>query len=144
VAAVRRVMDAVGHPALLYVDAVSSLGSIEFRMTEWGVDLAVTGSQKGLMLPAGLGIVCASPRALDAAKSARCTRVFFDFADMQRTNADGYFPYTPALSLLYGLRTSLDMLFDEGLEQVYARHARLAEGVRQAVHAWGLDTCCRD
>jgi alanine-glyoxylate transaminase / serine-glyoxylate transaminase / serine-pyruvate transaminase len=144
IAAVRRAMDAAGHPAMLYVDAVSSLGSIEFRMTDWGVDLAVTGSQKGLMLPAGLGIVCASPRALDAGKTARCARAFFDFADMQRANADGYFPYTPALPLLYGLRTSLDMLLDEGLEHVYARHAHLAQGVRQAVDAWGLETCCRD
>jgi alanine-glyoxylate transaminase/serine-glyoxylate transaminase/serine-pyruvate transaminase len=144
IAGVRRAMDAALHPAMLYVDAVSSLGSIDFRMTEWGVDLAVTGSQKGLMLPAGLGIVCASSRALEAAKTARCARVFFDFADMQRANADGYFPYTPALSLLYGLRTSLDMMFEEGRENVYARHTRLAEGVRRAVDAWGLETCCRE
>jgi alanine-glyoxylate transaminase/serine-glyoxylate transaminase/serine-pyruvate transaminase len=141
---VRQAMDAARHPAMLYVDAVSSLGSIEFRMTDWGADLVVTGSQKGLMLPAGLGIVCASPRALEAAKSARCARAFFDFGDMQRTNADGYFPYTPALSLLYGLRAALDLMFEEGLENVFARHARLAEGVRHAVDAWGLETCCRD
>lgn len=144
IAGVRRAIDAAGHPAMLYVDAVSSLGSIEFRMTEWQCDLVVTGSQKGLMMPAGLGIVCASPRALAAGKAARCARVFFDFADMQRTNADGYFPYTPALPLLYGLRTSLDLLFEEGLAQVFARHARLAEGVRRAVAAWGLSTCCRE
>ena len=143
IAAVRRAMDAAQHPALLYVDAVSSLGSLDFRMSEWQVDLAVTGSQKGLMLPAGLGIVCASPRALDAAKSAKCKRVFFDFADMRRTNPDGYFPYTPPLPLLYGLRTSLDILFEEGLEHVFARHRRLAAGVREAVAAWGLATCCR-
>jgi alanine-glyoxylate transaminase/serine-glyoxylate transaminase/serine-pyruvate transaminase len=143
IAGVRAAMDAARHPAMLYVDAVSSLGSVELNMTEWGADLVVTGSQKGLMLPAGLGIVCASAKALEAAKSARCQRVFFDFADMQRTNADGYFPYTPALSLLYGLRSSLDMLFEEGLDEVFARHARLAEGVRQAVDAWGLATCCR-
>jgi alanine-glyoxylate transaminase/serine-glyoxylate transaminase/serine-pyruvate transaminase len=143
-AGVRRAMDRAKHPAMLYVDAVSSLASIEVKMTEWRADLVVAGSQKGLMLPAGLGIVCASPRALEAAKSAQSRRVFFDFADMQRTNADGYFPYTPALSLLYGLRASLDMLFDEGLDEVYARHARLAEGVRQAVDAWGLANCCRE
>lgn len=140
---VRRAIDTAGHPALLYVDGVSSIGSIDFRMTEWRVDLAMAGSQKGLMLPAGLGIVCASAKALAATKSAKCARVFFDFADMQRANADGYFPYTPALPLLYGLRTSLDMLFEEGLEQVYARHRRLAAGVREAVGAWGLATCCR-
>jgi alanine-glyoxylate transaminase/serine-glyoxylate transaminase/serine-pyruvate transaminase len=143
IGAVRLAMDRAAHPALLYVDAVSSLGSLDFRMSEWRVDLAVTGSQKGLMLPAGLGIVCASPRALEAAKSAKCARVFFDFADMRRTNVDGYFPYTPALPLLHGLRTALDMLFEEGLEQVFARHHRLASGVRAAVGAWGLATCCR-
>jgi len=143
IGAVRRAIDVARHPALLYVDAVSSLGSLDFRMSEWRVDLAVTGSQKGLMLPAGLGIVAASPRALEATKTAKCTRVFFDFADMRRANADGYFPYTPSLPLLYGLRTSLDMLFEEGLAQVFARHRRLASGVREAVSAWGLATCCR-
>jgi alanine-glyoxylate transaminase/serine-glyoxylate transaminase/serine-pyruvate transaminase len=144
-AGVRKAMDAAKHPALLYVDAVSSLGSVEFRMTDWGVDLAVAGSQKGLMLPAGLGIVAASPKALEAMKGAKCTRVFFDFADMKRANADGYFPYTPALPLLYGLRESLNLLLhEEGLDNVYARHVRLAEGVREAVDAWGLVTCCRD
>lgn len=143
VAAVRRAMNDAGHPALLYVDVVSSLGSIDFRMSEWGVDLAVTGSQKGLMLPAGLGIVCASEKALHAAKSAKCPRAFFDFADMQRANAGGYFPYTPALPLLYGLRESLNILFAEGLDNVIERHRRLASGVREAVAAWGLKTCCR-
>jgi alanine-glyoxylate transaminase/serine-glyoxylate transaminase/serine-pyruvate transaminase len=142
-AAVRAAMDASGHPALLYVDAVSSLGCLDFRMSEWGVDLAVTGSQKGLMLPAGLGIVLASPKALAAAKAAQCHRAFFDFADMQRSNSDGYFPYTPALPLLYGLRESLAMLFAEGLENVFARHRRLAAGVRAAVAAWGLQVCAR-
>jgi alanine-glyoxylate transaminase / serine-glyoxylate transaminase / serine-pyruvate transaminase len=143
IGAVRRAIDAARHPALLYVDAVSSLGSLEFRMSEWKVDLAVTGSQKGLMMPAGLGIVGASTRALEATKAAKCARVFFDFADMRRANAEGYFPYTPSLPLLYGLRTSLDMLFEEGLAQVFARHHRLASGVREAVAAWGLATCCR-
>jgi alanine-glyoxylate transaminase / serine-glyoxylate transaminase / serine-pyruvate transaminase len=143
VAAVRRAMDDARHPALLYVDAVSSLGSIDFRFDEWGVDLAITGSQKGLMMPAGLGIVCASPRVLEAELSARLPRVFFSFADMRRSNAEGYFPYTPALALLHGLRESLSMLFEEGLSEVFARHARLAGGVREAVKAWGLGTCCR-
>ncbi len=143
IAAVRRAMDDAKHPALLYVDAVSSLASIDFRFSEWRVDLAVTGSQKGLMMPAGLGIVCASPRAIEAEKTARLARVFFSFADMRRANVDGYFPYTPSLPLLYGLRESLAMLFEEGLPNVFARHARLASGVREAVKAWGLSTCCR-
>jgi alanine-glyoxylate transaminase/serine-glyoxylate transaminase/serine-pyruvate transaminase len=142
-AAVRCAIDAVRHPALLYADAVSSLGSLDFRMSEWRVDLAVSGSQKGLMLPAGLGIVCASPRALEAAGRAQCRRAFFDFADMRRANADGYFPYTPSLPLLYGLRESLGMLLAEGLEAVFARHRRLAAGVREAVAAWGLGLCAR-
>jgi alanine-glyoxylate transaminase/serine-glyoxylate transaminase/serine-pyruvate transaminase len=122
---------------------VSSIGSLDFRMDEWGVDLAVTGSQKGLMLPAGLGIVAASPKALARREQARCARVFFDFGDMMKANATGYFPYTPSLPLLYGLRESIDMLLEEGLEDVYARHHRLAEGVRQAVKAWGLELCAR-
>ena len=143
IAGVRRAMDEARHPALLYVDAVSSLGSIGFRFSEWRVDLAVTGSQKGLMLPAGLGIVCASPRALAAEKSASLNRVFFSFADMRKANATGYFPYTPSVPLLYGLRESLAMLFEEGLENVYSRHARFAHGVREAVAAWGLAPCCR-
>jgi alanine-glyoxylate transaminase/serine-glyoxylate transaminase/serine-pyruvate transaminase len=141
---VREAIDRAGHPALLYVDGVSSIGSLDFRMDEWGVDLAITGSQKGFMLPAGLGLVCASQRALAELPRARCPRVFFDFADMQRANATGYFPYTPALTLLYGLRESLDMLLAEGLGEVYARHRRLADGVRAAVSAWGLELCARD
>jgi alanine-glyoxylate transaminase/serine-glyoxylate transaminase/serine-pyruvate transaminase len=143
VAAVRQAMDAAKHPALLYVDGVSSIASIDFRMDEWGVDLAITGSQKGLMLPAGLGIVCASPKALAARERAKCPRVFFDFGDMITANAAGYFPYTPSLPLLYGLRASLDLLFEEGLDAVFARHHRLAEGVRAAVRAWGLKLCAK-
>jgi alanine-glyoxylate transaminase/serine-glyoxylate transaminase/serine-pyruvate transaminase len=143
VAGVRRAMDEAGHPALLYVDAVSSLGSIDLRFSEWRVDLCVTGSQKGLMMPAGLGIVCASPKAIEASRSAGLKRVFFDFADMRRANADGYFPYTPSLPLLYGLRESLAMIFEEGLAAVFHRHARLASGVRAAVEAWGLNVCSR-
>lgn len=143
IAAVRKAMDDARHPALLYVDAVSSLASIDFKMDAWGVDLAVSGSQKGLMLPAGLGIVCASDKALARTKTAQSRRVFFDFGDMQRANATGYFPYTPDLPLLHGLRESLNLIFAEGLENVFARHARLAAGVRAAVEAWGLKTCCK-
>ena len=142
-AAVRRAMDAARHPALLYVDGVSSIGAIDFRMDEWKVDLAITGSQKGLMLPPGLGLVCASPRALAAGNQAKCPRVFFDFGDMSKANATGYFPYTPSLPLLHGLRESLAMLFEEGLDNVFARHRRLADGVRAAVRAWGLKLCAR-
>lgn len=143
VGAVREAMDAANHPALLYVDGVSSIGSIDFRMDEWKVDLAVTGSQKGLMLPAGLALVCASPQALAAREHAKCPRVFFDFGDMISANASGYFPYTPALPLLFGLREALTMIFEEGLEAIYARHHRLAEGVRTAVRAWGVKLCAR-
>jgi alanine-glyoxylate transaminase/serine-glyoxylate transaminase/serine-pyruvate transaminase len=143
VAAIRKAMDAIGHPALLYVDGVSSVACIDFRMDEWGVDLAVAGSQKGFMLPPGLAMVAASPKALEAAKTAKCARCFFDFADMIRTNKDGYFPYTPATTLLRGLRAALDLLFEEGLENVFARHHRLAEGVRKAVAAWELTLCAK-
>jgi alanine-glyoxylate transaminase / serine-glyoxylate transaminase / serine-pyruvate transaminase len=141
--AVRHAIDAAGHPALLYVDGVSSIGSLDFRMDDWKVDLAITGSQKGLMLPPGLGIVCASPRALAAREQAKCPRVFFDFGDMIKANASGYFPYTPSLPLLYGLRESLAIMFEEGLESIFARHHRLAEGVRAAVRAWGLKLCAK-
>jgi alanine-glyoxylate transaminase/serine-glyoxylate transaminase/serine-pyruvate transaminase len=138
VASVRAALDAVRHPAMLYVDGVSSIGSIPFRMDDWGVDLAITGSQKGLMCPAGLGILAASARALEAAKTATGRRCYLDFADMLRTNADGYFPYTPPTQLLHGMRVALDRIKAEGIENVYARHARLAEGVRRGVFAWGL------
>ncbi len=144
VAAVRRAMDGAGHPAMLYVDGVSSIASIDFRMDEWGVDLAVSGSQKGFMLPTGLAIVAASQKALAAYDSARCPRCFFDFGDMMRTNKDGYFPYTPATTLMHGLRASIDLLLEEGLENVFARHHRLAEGVRRAVDAWGLSLCAKE
>ncbi|MEM7744778.1 MAG: aminotransferase class V-fold PLP-dependent enzyme [Pseudomonadota bacterium] len=139
VAGVRRVLDESYHDALLFVDGVSSIASIDFRMDEWGVDLAVTGSQKGLMLPAGLGILGVSPKALKAAKRAKMNRCYFSFDDMLKMNADGYFPYTPPTQLFHGLRTSLDRLFAEGLENVFARHTRLAEGVRRGVAAWGLE-----
>jgi len=144
VAAVRRVLDDLGHPALLFVDGISSIASIDFRMDEWGIDIAVSGSQKGFMLPGGLAIVCVSEKALAAAESASCPRCYFDFADMIRTNKDGFFPYTPPLHMFRGLRASVDMLLEEGLENVFARHHRLAEGVRQAVAGWGLSLCAKE
>ncbi|SIT49098.1 Serine--glyoxylate aminotransferase [Paraburkholderia piptadeniae] len=144
IGALRRAMDEAGHPALLFVDGVSSIGCIDFRMDEWGVDLAVTGSQKGLMLPAGLGILCVSQKALKTIAHAKSRRCYFDLADMVRANATGYFPYTPALSLMYGLRAALDLLFQEGLENVFARHHYLASGVRAAVtEGWGLQVCAK-
>lgn len=139
VAGVRAALDAVDHPALLFVDGVSSIASIDFRMDEWRVDIAITGSQKGLMLPAGLGIVCVSPKALERANQPSMPHCYFDFNWMLGMNKDGFFPYTPALSLLYGLREALDMiLHEEGLDQVIARHYRLSEGVRRAIAAWGM------
>jgi alanine-glyoxylate transaminase/serine-glyoxylate transaminase/serine-pyruvate transaminase len=139
IAAVRRALDACFHDALLFVDGVSSIGSIDFRMDEWGVDLAVTGSQKGLMCPAGLGILGVSRKAMEASRHATMRRAYFEFMDMVKMNADGYFPYTPPTPLLRGLRAALDRLFREGLDEVIARHARIAEGVRRGVHAWGLE-----
>ncbi|MEO1225352.1 MAG: L-aspartate--glyoxylate aminotransferase BhcA [Pseudomonadota bacterium] len=141
IAAVRRAIDAAGHPAMLYVDCVSSLASMDFRMDEWGVDLAVSGSQKGFMLATGMAIVGVSQKALDACAAAQCPRCFFDFRDMAQANGKGGFPYTPPLQIMYGLRESLDMLLDEGLDNVFARHFRIAEGIRQAIGAWGLDLC---
>lgn len=144
IAAVRGALDACDHPALLYVDGVSSIASIDFRMDEWGVDLAVAGSQKGFMLPAGLALICVSQKALAAAESAKSFRCYFDFADMIKTNAQGYFPYTPPMPLIRGLRVAVDMLLEEGLENVFARHHRLAEGVRKATFAWGLRLCAKE
>jgi alanine-glyoxylate transaminase/serine-glyoxylate transaminase/serine-pyruvate transaminase len=142
---VRRALDAAGHPALLFVDAVSSLASIDFRMDEWRVDLAVSGSQKGLMLPAGLGILAVSQKALAAIPGAASRRCYFDLNDMIKANASGYFPYTPALPMLYGLRESLDIIFEEGLEAIFFRHHYLAEGVRAAVtRGWRLGLCARE
>jgi alanine-glyoxylate transaminase / serine-glyoxylate transaminase / serine-pyruvate transaminase len=120
------------------------LGSLPFDMDGWGVDAVICGSQKGFMLPAGLGILGMSQRALALRENARCARLFFDLGDMIKANATGYFPYTPSIPLLYGLRESLDMLFEEGLDRVYARHHRLAEGCRRAVAAWGLSLCSKD
>ncbi|MDQ7071703.1 MAG: aminotransferase class V-fold PLP-dependent enzyme [Rhodobacterales bacterium] len=143
VGAVRGAMNGANHPAMLYVDCVSSLGSMDFRMDDWGVDLAISGSQKGFMLATGMAIVAVSQKALQATQTATCPRCFFDFKDMLGANANGGFPYTPPLQLIFGLRASLDLLFEEGLENVYARHHRLATGVRRAVAAWGLTLCAK-
>jgi len=143
--AVREAMDAASHPALLLVDTVSSLGSIDFRMDEWKVDVVVSGSQKGLMLPAGLGLLGVSEKAMEARRHATMKRCFFDLEDMIRSNAAGYFPYTPPLPLLYGLRESLNIIFEEGLEDIFARHHRLAQSVREAVlHGWKLSLCAKE
>ncbi|QDG76038.1 L-aspartate--glyoxylate aminotransferase BhcA [Labrenzia sp. PHM005] len=141
IAAVRRALNNAKHPALLYVDGVSSIASMDFRMDEWGVDAAVTGSQKGFMLPAGLAIVGLSPKAQAAVEKAKLPRTFFDIRDMRKSYAVNAYPYTPAVGLLNGLKQSCDMLLDEGLDNVFARHHRIAEGVRAAVRAWGLQLC---
>ena len=139
---VRKAMDRVGHPALLLVDTISSLASIDFRHDEWKVDVTVGCSQKGLMLPPGLGLNAISDKALEASKSARLPKSYWDWEAMIRDNKMGFFPYTPATNLLYGLRESLEMLFDEGLDNVFARHHRHAEATRRAVRAWGLEILC--
>jgi alanine-glyoxylate transaminase/serine-glyoxylate transaminase/serine-pyruvate transaminase len=142
VAAVRKAMDSVKHPALLFVDSVSALCSIDFQMDDWGVDVCVSGSQKGLMLPAGLGVTCVSQKALAAAKTAKSPRCYFDYNDMVTANATGYFPYTPSVPMLYGLRESLAMIAEEGLENIFRRHTYLARGVRAAVFdGWKLKLC---
>jgi len=138
VAALRRAMDDAHHPALLMVDAVSSLAAIDYRHDDWGVDVTVAGSQKGLMLPPGLGFNAISPKALEAAKTSRFPKGYWRWEEMLALNQDGFFPYTPATNLLYGLREALAILFEEGLENVFARHNRLAEATRRAVRAWEL------
>ena len=143
IAEVRRALDDAEHPALLYVDAVSSLASMDFRMEEWGVDLAVSGSQKGFMLPTGLAIVGVSEKALAKSAEAQLYRTFFSFEDMVAMNDNGYFPYTPNTICMRGLRESVDMLLEEGLDNVFARHNRLASAVRAAVQAWGLSLVAR-
>jgi alanine-glyoxylate transaminase/serine-glyoxylate transaminase/serine-pyruvate transaminase len=142
IAAVRRAMDAEKHPALLMVDTVSSLASIDYRHDEWGVDVTIGGSQKGLMLPPGLGFNAASQRALSASAQARLPRAFWSWEDMKGPNANGYFPSTPATNLLYGLREAISILHEEGLEQVFQRHLRLSEATRRAVGAWSLELLC--
>jgi len=145
VAALRQAMDSVKHPALLFVDSVSALCSIDFRMDEWGVDVCVSGSQKGLMLPAGMGVTCVSQKALEAAKTATSRRCYFDYGDMVTANASGYFPYTPSVPMMYGLRESLAMIAEEGLENIFHRHAYLAGGVRAAVfEGWKLTLCATE
>ncbi|WP_417605279.1 L-aspartate--glyoxylate aminotransferase BhcA [Primorskyibacter flagellatus] len=141
IAAVRKALDAAGHPAMLFVDGVSSIASMDFRFDEWGVDVAVTGSQKGFMLPAGLAIVGFSDKAVQASKSASLPRTFFDINDMQKGYDNNAYPYTPPVGLMNGLKLSLDMLLDEGIDNVFARHHRIAEGVRKAIGAWGLELC---
>ena len=143
IGAVRKAMDDAGHPAMLYVDCVSSLASMDFRMDEWGVDLAVSGSQKGFMLATGMAIVGVSQKALAACETATCPRCYFDFRDMAAANAKGGYPYTPPLQIMHGLRESLNMLFEEGLDNVFARHYRIAEGVREAVRAWDMRLCAK-
>jgi alanine-glyoxylate transaminase/serine-glyoxylate transaminase/serine-pyruvate transaminase len=142
--AVRRGIDRTGLEPLLLVDVVSSLGSIDFRMDEWRVDVALTGTQKGLMLPPGGAILCVGPRALDAAQENRTPRYFYDWRPVIRDMQQGFFPYTPATLLLFGLREALRMLLEEGLENVLARHARLAQATRNAVDAWGLKMLAGD
>lgn len=144
IAEVRAAMDATGHPALLLVDTISSLGSMDYRHDEWGVDVTVSGSQKGLMLPPGLSFNAVSEKALKASESARLPRSFWDWKPMIASNATGYFPYTPATNMLYALDTALDLLLAEGLDNVFARHDRHAEATRRAVRAWGLEVQCED
>ena len=141
---VRKAIDNAKHPALLQVDTISSLGSIDYRHDEWGVDVTVGGSQKGLMLPPGLSFNAISEKALAASKSAGLARSFWDWAEMIGANATGFFPYTPATNLLYGLREAIAMLEEEGLANVFARHDRHAEATRRAVRAWGLEILCQD
>jgi len=141
---VRKAMDRARHPALLLVDTISSLGSIDFRHDEWGVDVTIGCSQKGLMLPPGLGFNAISKKALAAAKSAKIPKSYWDWDAMLSQNASGFFPYTPATNLLYGLKESLQMLREEGLDNVFARHKRHAEATRRAVRAWGLEIVAVD
>jgi len=142
IAEVRKAIDRVKHPALLLVDTVSGLGSIDYRHDEWGVDVTVAGSQKGLMLPAGLSFNAVSDKALAASKHAKLPRSYWSWDEMQGPNKTGYFPYTPATNLLYGLREGIAMLEEEGLDNVFKRHDRHAEATRRAVHAWGLEVYC--
>src|SRR5256886_15569210 len=144
IGAIRKAIDAAGHPALYMVDTISSLASIDYRVDEWGVDATVAGSQKGLMLPPGLSFNSISDKALAAAKSARLPRSYWDWEDMLANNRGAYFPYTPATNLLYGLDEAIKMLLEEGLDQVFVRHARHAEATRRAVRAWGLELLCAD
>ncbi|WP_077033716.1 alanine--glyoxylate aminotransferase family protein [Pelomonas sp. KK5] len=144
IAAVRRAIDAARHPALLLVDTISGLASADYRHDEWGVDVTVSGSQKGLMLPPGISFNALSPKAIEASKRSKMPKSFFAWDEIVEMNATGYWPYTPNTNLLYGLSEALDMLLGEGLDQVFARHQRWAAGVRAAVNAWGLEIQCAD
>lgn len=141
---IRQVLDELKHPALFFVDAVSSLASIDLRHDEWGIDVTIAGSQKGLMLPAGLGFNAISQKALDASKTSAFTKSYWSWSDMLGANANGFFPYTPATNLLYGLDVALDLLEEEGYDRVFARHKRHGEATRRAVVAWGLEVLCKD
>ena len=141
---IRKAIDAARHPALFLVDSVSGLASVDFRMDEWGVDVTVSGSQKGLMLPPGIGLTAVSEKAMKAAKDAKSHKSFFAWEDMVGPNKVGFFPYTPATNLLHGLAEAVDMLHEEGLDRVFARHIRHGEATRRAVRAWGLEILCKD
>lgn len=144
VAGARAALDRTGHDALLMVDVISSLGAIDYKHDEWGVDVTIAGSQKGLMIPPGLGFNAPSQKALEASLSAGQPRSYWDWGRILEFNRDGFYPYTPATNLLFALDEALSMLLEEGLANVFARHARLAEATRRAVHGWGLDIYCRD
>lgn len=144
IAAVRRAMDAAGHPALLLVDTISGLASADYRHDEWGVDVTISGSQKGLMLPPGISFNALSDKAIEASRHNRMPKSFWAWDEILEANRNGYWPYTPSTNLLYGLNEALDMLLEEGLDHVFARHQRWAAGVRTAVQAWGLEIQCQD
>jgi alanine-glyoxylate transaminase/serine-glyoxylate transaminase/serine-pyruvate transaminase len=144
IAAVRKAIDAAKHPALLMVDTVSSLGSIDYRHTEWGVDVAIGGSQKGMMLPPGLSFNALSQKAIEASKTSNMPKSFWRWDDMLTMNVSGFFPYTPATNLFYGLKEALAIIHEEGRENIFKRHHRLAEATRRAVQAWGLEMCALD
>jgi alanine-glyoxylate transaminase / serine-glyoxylate transaminase / serine-pyruvate transaminase len=144
IAGVRKAMDAAKHPALLMVDTVSSLGSLDYRHSEWGVDVAIGGSQKGMMLPPGLSFNAISKKAIEVSKTSTMPKSFWRWDDMLAANANGFFPYTPATNLLYGLKEAIAMILEEGRENIFARHHRLAEATRRAVKAWGLEICALD
>ena len=144
IAGIRKAIDSVNHPALFMVDTISSLGSMDYRHDEWKVDVTVGGSQKGLLLPPGLSFNAVSAKALEAYKNAKMTKHYWDWQAMIDANKTGYYPYTPATTLIYGLEEALDMLAEEGLDNVFARHARLAEATRLTVQAWGLEILCKN
>ena len=141
---IRKTIDAIGHPALFMVDTISSLASTDYRHDEWGVDVTIGGAQKGLMMPPGMSFNAVSDKALAASKTSKLTKAFWSWEDMLNMNKQGFFPYTPATNMLYGLDVAIDMLHEEGLDNVFARHHRFAEATRRAVRAWGLEILCRD